>query len=244
MNHNEIMDLLGAYALDAVDDDERALIDEHLRACPRCRAEVAEHREVASLLAHGGGDAPEGVWQRIAESLEEAPPGLRLAPLPASPETSVRRRAPSRLAMAVLAAAAVVVAVLGVQVRQQDQRIDELQTALQDPLVPAFQAALEDRDSRVFALASSDGTIQLQAAMTDNGVGYLRATALPRLDQDRTYQLWGVAGAQIVSLGVLGADPHVVAFRAEPYERFAITEEDVPGVLTSGNPPVVAGRVA
>src|SRR3546814_17505894 len=81
MTHDEVQDLLGAYALDAVDDDERALVEDHLAECPRCRAEVHDHREVAALLAHGGQDAPEGIWDRIVGSLEEAPPALRLAPM-------------------------------------------------------------------------------------------------------------------------------------------------------------------
>ncbi|MPY95836.1 MAG: hypothetical protein GEV08_23115, partial [Acidimicrobiia bacterium] len=87
----EIIDLLGAFALDAVDDDERAIVEEHLAVCARCRAEVAEHREVASLLAHGGGPAPEGLWPRIADSLAAPPPELRLAPVPPSGEAPRRR---------------------------------------------------------------------------------------------------------------------------------------------------------
>lgn len=243
MTHDEIADLLGAYALDAVDPDERAVVERHLAACARCRAEVQEHRETAALLAHSGGDAPAGVWQRIADSLEDPPPGLRLVPVSGTPAVP-RRRWPSRLAIAAVAAAAVVVVALGVQVRQQDQRIDRLQVALQDPLVPAFQAALEDPGSEVFELASADGRLALRAVVTNDGVGYLRAAALPRLDDDRTYQLWGAAGDELISLGVLGARPDIVSFRADPYTAFAVTEEEAPGAVVSRNPPLVAGSVA
>jgi anti-sigma factor RsiW len=72
------MDLLGAYALDAVDDDERQAIERHLDNCAQCRREVAEHREVAGMLASGWLPAPEGLWDRIAGSLEEPPPPLRM----------------------------------------------------------------------------------------------------------------------------------------------------------------------
>ena len=71
MTHDEISGLLGAYALDAVEGDERAAVEEHLLSCARCRAEVAEHREVAALLAHGGADAPDGLWDRIAGNLDD-----------------------------------------------------------------------------------------------------------------------------------------------------------------------------
>ena len=40
MSHDEASDLLGAYALDAVDGDEFVELEEHLGTCPRCRAEL------------------------------------------------------------------------------------------------------------------------------------------------------------------------------------------------------------
>jgi anti-sigma-K factor RskA len=249
MTHAEITELLGAYALDAVDDDERALVEEHLSTCARCRAEVAEHREVATMLAHTGGDAPEGVWQRIAGSLDEAPPDLRLAPVAGSatnppPTGPPVRRLAWRAAIGAVAASVVVVAFLGVQLRRQDQRIDDLQAALQDPLLLAFDDAVTDPDSRLIELASADGEVVLRGAITDDGVGYLSASPLPALPADRTYQLWGGSGDELVSLGVLGDDPRIVSFAAEPYELFAITEEQTPGVVTSRNPPVATASIA
>src|SRR6185312_487634 len=62
---DEITELLPAYALDAVDDDERAAIDEYLASHPDERDQVAELQVAASLLAHAGGPPPEGVWERL-----------------------------------------------------------------------------------------------------------------------------------------------------------------------------------
>ena len=80
MTHVEIEELLGAYALDAVDEDERREVEEHLATCPRCRGEVAAHREVAAMLGNATGEgpavAPENLWDRIAASLQEEPPAL------------------------------------------------------------------------------------------------------------------------------------------------------------------------
>ena len=42
--------LSGAYAVDALDDLERAAFERHLAECPECRAEVDSLREAASLL--------------------------------------------------------------------------------------------------------------------------------------------------------------------------------------------------
>ena len=38
--HMNVEELLGVYALDAVDQDERLIVDEHIAVCPRCRNEV------------------------------------------------------------------------------------------------------------------------------------------------------------------------------------------------------------
>ncbi|MGH9066934.1 MAG: zf-HC2 domain-containing protein, partial [Acidimicrobiales bacterium] len=81
LGHAEIESLLGAYALDAVDGSEAEAVELHLQICPRCRAEVAEHRETAALLGHTGAVAPAGLWDRIAGELEEPPPDLALGRL-------------------------------------------------------------------------------------------------------------------------------------------------------------------
>ena len=70
-NHDELRELLGAYALDAVDADEAVAVEEHLAGCPQCRAEVEQHRSVAALLGNAGATAPAGLWDRIAASLDE-----------------------------------------------------------------------------------------------------------------------------------------------------------------------------
>ena len=86
--HHDLQELLGAFALDAVDDDERDVIEAHLAGCPRCRAEVEGHRETAALLAHSGDRAPDNVWDRIAAALDEAPPALDLARIAPRPPTA------------------------------------------------------------------------------------------------------------------------------------------------------------
>ena len=87
LSHQQIEAMLGAFALDAIGHEESATIELHLRGCPRCRAEVTEHREVAALLAHTGAPAPEGVWARILEELEPTPPALRMPEVPSGATT-------------------------------------------------------------------------------------------------------------------------------------------------------------
>jgi len=56
-----VADLLGVYALDALDPDEAEMVRRHLARCPRCATEVDQHRETVVLLAGGGGPAREQV---------------------------------------------------------------------------------------------------------------------------------------------------------------------------------------
>lgn len=238
--HDEIAELLGAYALDAIDADERALIEDHLSTCARCRAEVAEHREVASLLAHGGADAPDGLWDRIAGLLEAPPPQLDLAPV-----VPLRKRPMlARAAVALVAAAAVVLALLGIQMRRQDDRINDLQAALRNPMAPAFHDALADPGSEVVDLKTANGHVVGRVAITDDGTAFLGASALTPLAENRTYQLWGKAGDVLVSLAVLGNRPTIATFPAGHYSLLAITEEVASGVVQTRNEPLATASVS
>lgn len=258
LRHSEIEELLGVYALDAVDDDERVVVDQHLSSCARCRAEVEEHREVAALLAHTGAPAPEGLWDRIAQSLEgesfdgtASPPAPFLPSIVPSGELTGRAEAQptdrsawrTRVAGAVLAAAAAVIVVLGVQMSAQDQRLDEVTALLElDALQRAYQAAESMPDSEVIEIKSFDGLRDSKAVITDEGEGYFDASSLPPLPEGRVYQLWADVGDRRVSLGPLGADPDVVPFAVLPqFVGLGITEETEPGVIVSEQPILAYG---
>ncbi|GGD09078.1 anti-sigma factor [Nocardioides daphniae] len=55
---NDIHLLSGAYALDALDELERARFKEHLAQCPECTEEVESLRETAALLGEGQATTP------------------------------------------------------------------------------------------------------------------------------------------------------------------------------------------
>lgn len=244
LTHPEVQELLGVYALDAVSPEEADLVEVHLRDCPRCRAEVADHREVAASLAHVGTSAPPRVWSRIAGSLEEAPPLLDMARVVSLRGRAPRRSIPVRAAASIAAIAAAVIAILGVQVNHLDSRTDKLAAALQkDGMDQAVQAALYDSSARKVDLRSADGVTFVQAVVRDNGDSYLVRNNLPRLPDDQTYQLWGLVGDRTVSLGVLGSDPGVSAFKVagNAMSVLALTAEPAGGVPTTTKTPVVRG---
>jgi len=55
MDTESIHDLSAAYALDALDADERRAFEDHLAGCERCREEVAAYSSTAEALAYAAG---------------------------------------------------------------------------------------------------------------------------------------------------------------------------------------------
>lgn len=263
MRFEDIESLLGAYALDAVDPEERAVVEQYLASHPRSRAEVSEYQEVATLLAYSGAAAPDGLWDRIAGALEGegAPePGSELAKvLPMGSPTSARRGVPppplparsrawGRPWLAVAAVAAVAAAVilpLSLTVRDQSRQIDQAEDSALESL---YDDARSAAGSRRAELVSPDGEVALAAVVSADGAGFVQADDLPRLADDQTYQLWAMLPDRVVSLGVLGPDPTLAAFRSDlagaDTATLAITAERAGGVTATEQRPVAAGELA
>ncbi len=74
-----------------------------------------------------------------------------------------------------------------------------------------------------------------------SGSAYLVNKALPALPANLTYQLWGKANGQLVSLGVLGNAPSTVALTVRPssvYHAYVVTAEHAGGVVRTTHQPV------
>lgn len=259
--HEEISELLGVYALDAVDDEERLAVEAHIAQCPRCAAEVSDHREVAAAMAFTGAPAPEGLWTRIVETLEEPPPELTMPPTPSSGAgAEVRSFKAARLARderpmrprylaPIGAAAAVAILAIGllagIVVSDNDSGPSETELLAQASLEDVARGVLNDSKASRIVLESPSGDLTATAAVEADGSGYLLGTSLPALDPSQTYQLWGVRADTVVSLGVLGESPGVVAFHLDDgVDALVITSEISGGVPVSSNPALLVGTVS
>ena len=252
LSTRELDELLGAYALDAVDEDEREQVEAYLDRSPAARSLVAEYRETAALLAHSDTEAPPGLWERIEQTLEEEPPQLA-TPLPGGVVAfeSRRKRLRRRIAVAVgVAAAVVVVGSLTVKVVQQDDRIDELgRESESGSVLAAAETASRDPHAARVTLSSTDGALEARAVYLPDGDGFLVESNLRPLPPDRTYQLWALLGdpgaERAISAGVLGPDPGVTAFKVQgPVAGLAITDEPSPGSVSPSNPVLIQGVVS
>lgn len=287
--------LLGAYALDAVSNDERREVEALLDQSPSARAELATMQiAVDALAAEAASAPPMGTWERLLDRLSDdaaddspvsdrapsaevifpagALPGpVRYAadsddgtPLhavadvddsaPASaPVDELSKRRAVRTAstggsrgwpLMVAAAAIVAVLMLGGLVVRQGTRIDNLSSEMAAGGVErSAQQALADPSSELVDLAGGDLKVNVRAAVTEDGTGYLFAEDLPELPDDQTYQLWAARDDNVVSVGVLGNRPRVSAFQtATDAKALAITVESAGGVVRSDHDPVAAGE--
>ena len=257
MTHDEASELLGAYALDAVDGDECVELEAHLDSCPRCRAELDGLRDIAAAMGNSVEPLPEGLWSQIASKLpehrddDEPPPMPQLVGHDASPFRSPgkgarRRRRITVGAVSALAAAAAVAIALGIGLVHANDKVSRLQS-VQGTTAPAtVAAALHTPGHRVVTLDSHSGAQLAQVVVVPSGQGYLVSSELPRLGRDQTYQLWAIEGNQPISLGLLGTSPRQVAFTMAGSSRpshLSITAEPAGGSVFPTGSIIATGTV-
>jgi hypothetical protein len=256
-----IDELLGAYALDAIDDAERAQIEQYLITSSAGRLEVDRMTDAIDQVVEAQADTagesvgetvgepglPAGLWDRIADQL---PPRLERVPELAAPFAAVdelvdrRSHRNGRTARIVLSvAAAVLVVALGVGVVRRTSTSSTTSVAQQLEL-QADRAAGQS-GSHTATLTGPDGAVSVRVVIDDQGRGYVLPTGLPALGSDRTYQLWSIDGGTPISLGLLGSDPTVavVGTGGSP-SQLAITAEPASGSTGPTSNPVAVGTIA
>jgi anti-sigma factor RsiW len=116
MDAETLHELTAAYALDALDPEEREAFEEHLAGCERCQAEVAALGATAAELAFAAPAAspPPELRGRILQAARAERPNV--VPL------SARRLTPPRVAAVLAACAAIALAVWDVSLHDQLSR--------------------------------------------------------------------------------------------------------------------------
>lgn len=200
MNPNTNADvhaLTGAYVLDAVSDDERAVVERHLGDCGACRQEVAELRETATRLGTAVATDPpprlKGSVMAQVRSTRQAPVGSE------APVVPLRRPGSSwtlRLSVAAAVVLLVVSGVLGVLlVRAQSPSETDAQAVAIAEIVRAGDARVVNQSTestgRVTALVSVSADRML-----------LLSDDLRPAPGGSTYQAWTI-GERIESAGLI-----------------------------------------
>ncbi|HEV3187829.1 MAG TPA: anti-sigma factor, partial [Acidimicrobiales bacterium] len=221
MTHDEAFELLAPLALDALDADVRVTVEEHVRTCPRCRAELDGLRDVASAMGTTYESPPDGLWEKISSRLYEREgsnvmPELVFAGVDASGESRPRRSGLSRrvkaLAITVSLAAAVAITALGLSLSSANTQVNQLQTALGESSHNAVLSALSTPGHKVVTMTNAKQHQLAKFVLLPDGRGYLVSSKLPTLPSNDTYQLWGFVNGVAISIGVMGDSPSQVAF--------------------------------
>lgn len=224
MKHDEVLELVPLYALDALERDEHLAVRNHLATCETCMQDLAGYQSVAAGFT-GDGPTPSHLWEKIEAQLG-ATTQAQVVPIEEAPQRS-------RFGLwAVGAAAALALVFGGILV---GQNIADSNLATGSGVLAAARSAAAQEGSFVSDF-EVDGVAVAQVIVTADGLGYVVPTEdLAALPPDRTYQLWVITPDELViSAGVLGADPAPAAFAwSGDIAGFALTREVAGGVVSS-----------
>ena len=183
--------LTGAYALDAVSDEERAVLEEHLSTSEATRNEVTELQDTAVLLGLAttpvtpSADLKARLMAQVAQTPQLAPVGAAAAAIaPTRVELKAQQRWFSRTAIAITAAVAILLIGGGIVIANLN---DGSQHPIQADGITIIRAA--DDAQQVEAAVATGGTVTLvwsgelaQAALIADGMN--------PLSDDQVYELW------------------------------------------------------
>lgn len=235
----EVHALTGAYVCHALDLAERSAFERHLAQCATCASEVAELQETTALLASAAAETPPArlktaVDARIAVT-RQIPPII--AHVPARQHAArPRRRWFTAVGWGLATGLAAVVAVLGVQVDNQQHQID--QAARHNSAISTLLSAPDAHTDSVAVRTGGTGMVLVsrshdEAAITING--------LTKLSPHQTYQLWMIGPSGIRSGGLLPAEAAgaVLAHGLGDAQTIGLTVEPAGGSAQPTTTPVM-----
>jgi anti-sigma-K factor RskA len=241
MTH-DLHTLTGAYALDALDDDERRRFEEHLQTCEVCAQEVRGLVATAGRLgAHAERRPPESLHAGVMAQVRAT---RQVAPLPAEPGADgmllslKRARSRSRVLMAVAAALLVVAGSLGAVAVSQQHRATRAEQA-----TGQLARVLGAPDARTLTAAAGSGSSARVVFSLTEG----RAVFVPHdmsAARGRDLQLWVIQGSTFRSVGLVKADRPLVAAGVDAGSVLGVTVEPAGGSPQPTSAPVLQVRLA
>ncbi|MGH3334527.1 MAG: anti-sigma factor [Nocardioides sp.] len=227
----EIHALSGAYAVDALDDIERAQFERHLAQCAECRAEVESLRSTAALLAETTATAPpESLRERVLADI------TTVRPLPPSVETQATPR--RRFRLAPLAAAAALIAAVGTGVIVTQPWADDATQTQLSAVDRVLQA--EDAERYTQSIDGSQATL-VRSPSLNKAVLVTKDMAPP--PEGKVYELWlDHEGKGFVPAGLMSGGRQEVLFEGDPAAALGagITIEPEGGSETPSTAPMMS----
>jgi anti-sigma-K factor RskA len=219
MNDGPPHELSAAYALDALDGDEREAYETHLAGCERCREDVASFRATASALAYDVDLPP------LPETLERRMISAARAERPNVVPLRQRLVLPAAALSAVAAVAAIAIGIWAIHLSNS---LDHEQQARKD------QKAVIDILSDCSRTPTQESSGAVCVAPTEKAV--LIADSLPAASPSKTYEAWVITGKRVQPAGLFrGGAGRKYVLLSKPVRagtKVAVTLEKRGGVST------------
>lgn len=220
----DIHALSGAYAVDALDDIERAQFERHLADCPSCRSEVESLREASALMAETVAEEPP------ADLRERVLAGIAtVRPLPPAVPEVVARRGQRRWFPGLVAAAAAVIALGGGVAVVQPWEDDTSQA----PSAIEQVRAADDVESWTQEFPDGSRATLYRSASLNKAV--VQTSGMAEAPAGKVYELWLQHDDDMVAAGFMPAGPdNTVPLGGQPGDAqgFGISVEDAGGSKT------------
>jgi len=198
----EIHALSGAYAVDALDDIERAQFERHLADCPACTSEVASLREASALLAETTMTAPSAeLRDRVLAGIDNVRPLPPVADEAAQADATVTALDPRRRRRVVTFLAAVAAAVTigtgGIIVQQLND----------DAPDSPYAQVLEADDAQRITVSFEGGATATLVRSEELDKAVLKTEDMPDAPDSKAYALWLQHDNVMVPAGIMPAGP-------------------------------------
>ncbi len=229
--------LTGAYALDALDPDERSSFQGHMASCESCREEVAGLQATGAMLGLAAAVAPDDAFGRRVmaqvRTTRQQPP-LTEAGGAVLPMVLRRARTTSRALLAVAAALVVVAGTLGGVAVHERQRADQIAAA-----TAAVTSVLSAPDARIIAGRGDHGSTASAVLSPSRSSAVFVGQTMPDVDADHALQLWVLGEGNPISVGLLDPAQPIVAHDVKPGLRLGVTVEPAGGSTKPTTPPIM-----
>lgn len=190
MNRNELLDLIPAYALGALDPDERAEVESLLATNAEAQQILADYQGMTEALSltTPARTAPSHLSDDLRRRLAASRPDAKTAaPVRTfeSPLTIVPKppRLNQRVPLIVGAAAAIAVIIAGLLLFRP-------QTPSQRTPQQTYQWIMTQPNGQQVAFTTDSGADGVLAFTTDGSASVIRVSDLPQLTDEQVYQLW------------------------------------------------------
>jgi anti-sigma-K factor RskA len=229
IKHDQILEMLPAYALGCLDEDEAELVSEHIARCTKCNGQFLEYRITVDAMAYGAPAVcpPDSLEQKLMQRIQTT------AEIPSVSQPATKHRKLKSLWQSLspawaFASLALIVSLSVINLLQW-HHTQKLHKEIAVELV-VLKMKGTDRAPK------GDGTFVISQ---DRKKGVLVASDLPIPDENQQYQLWMKKNGRQVNGGVFSVTPTgyaVVEIQSKEslsnFRSFEITLEPVGGSPT------------